>query len=32
MNFKRWNYNYAFYYNYLMEKTYKINKSNILHS
>jgi hypothetical protein len=33
MNFRLWNYNYAFYYYYLiMEKMYKINKSNILHS
>jgi hypothetical protein len=33
MNFSRWNYNCAFYYYYLiMEKMYKINKSNILHS
>jgi hypothetical protein len=32
MNFTRWNYNSAFYYFYLiMEKMYKINKSNILH-
>jgi hypothetical protein len=33
MNFIRWNYNCAFYYYYLiMEKIYKINNSNILHS
>jgi hypothetical protein len=36
MNFTHWNYNCAFYYyrySYLiMEKIYKINKSNILHS
>jgi hypothetical protein len=30
---RRWNYNGTFYYYYLkMEKIYKINKSNILHS
>jgi hypothetical protein len=29
MNFRRWNYNCAFYYYYLtMEKMYKISKSN----
>jgi hypothetical protein len=27
MNFRRWNYNCAFYYYYLMEKIYKTNKS-----
>jgi hypothetical protein len=33
MNFIRWNYNCAFYVYYLiMEKMYKINKSNIVHS
>jgi hypothetical protein len=33
MNFRRWNYNFAFYYYFLMmKKIYKINKSNILHS
>jgi hypothetical protein len=33
MNFRHWNYNCAFYDYYLiMEKMYKINKSNILHS
>jgi hypothetical protein len=33
MNFRRWNYNCAFYYNYLiMEKIYKIYKNNILFS
>jgi hypothetical protein len=34
MNFRRWNYNSAFYYYYyiIMEKIYKINKSNILYS
>jgi hypothetical protein len=32
-NFRRWNYNCIFYYYYLIiEKIYKINKSNILHS
>jgi hypothetical protein len=32
MNFRRWNYNCAFYYDYLiMEKVYKTKKSNILH-
>jgi hypothetical protein len=34
MHFRRWNYNCAFYYYYyylIMEKIYKINKSNILH-
>jgi hypothetical protein len=30
MNYRRWNYNCAFYYYYLiMEKIYKISKSNI---
>jgi hypothetical protein len=33
MNFRRYNYDCAFYYYYLiMEKIYKINKINILHS
>jgi hypothetical protein len=33
MNFRRRNYNCVFYYYYLMmEKIYKINMSNILHS
>jgi hypothetical protein len=32
-NFRRWNYNCAFYYYcMIMEAFYKINKSNILHS
>jgi hypothetical protein len=32
MNFRRWNYNCTFYYYYqIMEKIYKINKTNILH-
>jgi hypothetical protein len=32
MNFRRWNYNCAFYYYYKIRETiYKINKSNILH-
>jgi hypothetical protein len=34
MNFRRWNYNCAFYYYYykIRETIYKINKNNILHS
>jgi hypothetical protein len=32
MNFRRWDYNCALYYYYLMERIYKINKSNNLHS
>jgi hypothetical protein len=31
MNFRRWNYNCAFYYYLILEKIYKINKSNILY-
>jgi hypothetical protein len=30
MNFRRWNYNCAFYYYDIMEKIYKINKGNNL--
>jgi hypothetical protein len=32
MNFRRWNYNCAFYYYLTMEKMSKISKSNILYS